>query len=225
MGSRAVDRRAEPLVLGSRLRQLREELGLVLQDVADLFQTSRSVPSQWEGGQREPSYAVLLVLADFYGVTTDWLLGRHGAERDSPRVRDHKGRLRDLLRLREPTLHHTTPGERLQCAVEFLVTSEPELFRLERLARQLLITEPFLRDLLSNRAMATPLVIQRFAQFAGLPELWFYQPVPQLEDPMDKYRPLIERFLAQGLTPEEVEQRIWGPKGGGRRPRSKGAQC
>lgn len=60
MGSRSADRRSRSLVLGSRLRQLREGLGLVLQDVADLFDTSRNVPSQWEGGQREPSSTYFL---------------------------------------------------------------------------------------------------------------------------------------------------------------------
>jgi transcriptional regulator with XRE-family HTH domain len=219
MGSRSADRRTRSLVLGSRLRQLREGLGLILQDVADLFQTSRNVPSQWEGGQREPSYDILLVLADYYGVTTDWLLGREGAEKESPRVRQLKSQLRDYLRLQQSTLPGTTPGERLKLAVDFLSAQEPQLFRLERLARQLLISEAALVAMLSADAMATPLVIQRFAQHANLPELWFYQPEPELEDPLLKYRALVERFHAEGLSPEMVEARAWGPRRVTRRPR------
>lgn len=93
------------------------------------------------------------------------------------------------------------------------------MFRLERLARQLLISEEALGAMLSAEAMATPLVIQRFARHANLPELWFYQPVPELEDPLVKYRALVERFHAEGLTPEMVEQRAWGARRAAGRPR------
>jgi hypothetical protein len=115
------------------------------------------------------------------------------------------------------TLPGTTPGERLKLAVDFLSAQEPKLFRLERLARQLLIAEEVLGAMLSAEAIATPLVIQRFARHANLPELWFYQPVPELEDPLIKYRPLVERFHAEGLSPEMVEQRAWGPRRAARR--------
>lgn len=208
---------SDPHILGTRLRQLREALGLVLQDIADLFGTNRNVPSQWEGGQRAPSYEHLLTLADFFGVTTDWLLGREGADRDSPRVRRIKSQLGDFLRMREGTLQGTTPGERLRLAVSFLESQSPDLFHTERMARQLLLSPETFRQMLVGQAMATGLVVQRFAQFANLPELWFYQPSPQLEDPLVKYRPLVERFLAEGMAPEEVEQRLWGAKRGGAR--------
>lgn len=210
------ERRESSLILGSRLRQLREGLGLVLQDVADLFDTSRNVPSQWEGGQREPSYEHLLRLAEFYGVTTDWLLGREGAEKDSPRVRQVKSQLHDYLRLREGTLPGTTPGNRIRIAVEFLGSQDPQMFSLERVARQLLLPEEMLQQMLFGQAMATGPVIQRFAQFANLPELWFYHPTPQLEDPLVKYRELVERFQAEGLSPEAVEHQVWGAKRGRR---------
>lgn len=218
-GCRLKERRPSALMLGSRLRQLREGLGLVLQDVADLFGTSRNVPSQWEGGSREPSYEHLLLLADFFGVTVDWLLGREAAEKDSPRVRQIKSQLHDYLRMRESSLLGTTPGQRIRIAMEFLQGQDPAMFGLERIARQLVITEEGLGQMLSGRAMVTAPVIQRFAQFTNLPELWFYQPVPQLEDPTVKYRMLVERFQAEGLSPEEVEQRLWGPKRAARRIR------
>lgn len=216
---RGGERRAHSLVLGSRLRQLREGLGFVLQDVADLFGTNRNVPSQWEGGQREPSYDHLMRLADFYGVTVDWLLGRDGAEKDSPRVKLVKAQLRHYLQLKEASLSHSTPGKRLKVAIEFLAGQDAEMFSLNRLAQQLLISEETLRPILFEQMMAPGPVIQRFAQFASLPELWFYQPVPQLEDPSAKYRSLVERFQAEGLSPEDVEQRLWGTRRTARRSR------
>ncbi len=191
---------------------MREGLGLVLQDVADLFQTNRNVPSQWEGGQREPSYEHLLRLADYYGVTVDWLLGRDGANRDSPRVRQMKGQLTDYLRLKESSLQNRTPGERLQVAVEFLASQDAEMFSLSRLSRQLLISDEALRQIISGQAVLLSPVIQRFAQYAQLPELWFYRPSPQPEDALVKYMDLVNRFQAEGLSPEDVEQRVWGSK-------------
>ncbi|HWI53537.1 MAG TPA: helix-turn-helix transcriptional regulator [Symbiobacteriaceae bacterium] len=206
-------------VLGPRLRQLREGHGLVLQDVANLFGTSRNVPSQWEGGQREPSYEHLVKLADFYGVTVDWLLGREGAEQDSARVRQIKSLLHDYLRMREASLVNTTPGERLRTAAEFLVSQDPTMFSLERIAQQLLIMPETLRQMMFGQVMVTGPVVQRFAQFVNLAEVWFYQPSPQLEDPFVKYRTLVEKFQAQGLTPEMVEQQVWGTQRGARRTR------
>ncbi|HLN60370.1 MAG TPA: helix-turn-helix transcriptional regulator [Symbiobacteriaceae bacterium] len=204
-------------VLGNRLRQLREAWGLVLQDVANLFGTNRNVPSQWEGGLREPSYDHLLRLADFYGVTVDWLLGREGAEKDSPRVSLIKNQLHDYLRLREATLRGTTPGNRVRVAIDFLILQDPELFTVERVARQLVISSETLAQMLDDQVMTTPLVVQRFAQYTNLPEIWFYQPVPQLEDPFVKYRTLVERFQAEGLSPDDVEQRLWGSRRTSRR--------
>lgn len=197
-------------ILGPRLRQLREGFGLVLQDVADLFGTSRNVPSQWEGGQREPSYEHLVRLADFYGVTVDWLLGRKEAEKDSAHVKQIKSQLHEYLRLRAAALVNTTPGERMRNAVEFLASQDKVMFSVERIALQLLIQPEVLTDMVYGQGMVTPPVIQRFAQFVNLPELWFYQPAPQLEDPFEKYRTLLLRFQAENFTPEMVEQKVWG---------------
>lgn len=210
---------SEPLpVLGSRLRQLREGLGLVLQDIGDLFQTNRNVPSQWETGQRAPSYNHLLRLADFYGVTVDWLLGRHGAERDSPRVKLMKSQLLDYLRLQESSVRTMTPGERLALTISYLTRLDGDMFSVNRIAQQVLISPETLDEMAKGRVMATGPVIQRFAQLANLPEVWFYQPEPQLEDVSVKYRSLLERFLAEGLNPDELEHRLWGT-GKGRRSR------
>jgi transcriptional regulator with XRE-family HTH domain len=202
-----------------RLRQLREAFGLVLQDVADLFSTNRNVPSQWEGGTREPSYEHLLRLADFYGVTVDWLLGRENAEKDSARVKRVKSQLHDYLRLREAALTNTPPGVRLRTAAEFLSSQDPTMFSTDRIARQLLITPEIFEEMVYGQAMVTGPVIQRFAEFVNLLEVWFYKPVPQLEDPFIKYRTLVEKFQADNFTPEYVESKVWGTQRGSRRGR------
>jgi transcriptional regulator with XRE-family HTH domain len=209
-------------ILGARLRQLRENFGLVLQDVANLFATNRNVPSQWEGGMREPSYEHLLRLADFYGVTVDWLLGREHAEKDSARVKRVKSQLHDYLRLREAALTNTPPGLRVRTCAEFLSTQDPTMFSMDRIARQVLIDPGMFREMVYGPAMVTGPVIQRFAEFVNLEEVWFYKPVPQLEDPFIKYRTLVEKFQADGLSPEYVEGKVWGAPRAARRGRKGG---
>ena len=62
--------------LGDRLRKLRMENHLRQDQVARLVGVERSSLSLWEGNLRQPSYTTLVRLANLYGVTTDYLLGR-----------------------------------------------------------------------------------------------------------------------------------------------------
>lgn len=64
------------IVLGERLKKLRLENCLRQDQVARLVQVERSTVSLWENGLRQPAYQTLVRLADVYGVTTDFLLGR-----------------------------------------------------------------------------------------------------------------------------------------------------
>ena len=62
--------------IGDRLRKLRMENHLRQDQVARLVGVERSSVSLWEGNLRQPSYTTLVRLANLYGVTTDYLLGR-----------------------------------------------------------------------------------------------------------------------------------------------------
>lgn len=59
-----------------RLRELREEAGKSQQDIADILGISRPAYTFYETGKRAPTSENLFVLADFFHVTTDYLLGR-----------------------------------------------------------------------------------------------------------------------------------------------------
>jgi len=63
-------------VLGDRLRGLRQERGLTLKEVAEIFGTAISTQSAYESGTTRPTPDQLAAYADFYGVSTDYLLGR-----------------------------------------------------------------------------------------------------------------------------------------------------
>ena len=58
-----------------RLRDLREDRDLKQKDLARFLNCSQQVYSNYELGQRDLPTDVLIRLADFYGVSTDYLLG------------------------------------------------------------------------------------------------------------------------------------------------------
>lgn len=59
-----------------RLKQLRLKNKLTQQNIANHFQTSPQSYAQWEKGLRKPSAENLQKLADFFNVSTDYLLGK-----------------------------------------------------------------------------------------------------------------------------------------------------
>lgn len=58
-----------------RLKQLRIEKKLRQKDIADYFGTTPQSYAQWEKGLRKPSQDSLEKLANFFNVSTDYLLG------------------------------------------------------------------------------------------------------------------------------------------------------
>lgn len=59
---------------------LRKRDGLSQQALADRTKLTRSAVSMYETGQREPDFETLEVLADFFNVNMDTLLGKSVAE-------------------------------------------------------------------------------------------------------------------------------------------------
>ena len=59
-----------------RLRDLREDRDLVQKEVAAVLGIDQRVYSNYEIGKREIPPRLLTVLADFYGTSTDYILGR-----------------------------------------------------------------------------------------------------------------------------------------------------
>ena len=64
--------------LGANLRQLRAREGLTQDDLAHRINVNRATIANWEVGRSAPDHATVMSIADMFGVTTDWLLGREG---------------------------------------------------------------------------------------------------------------------------------------------------
>lgn len=59
-----------------KLKELREKKGLLQKDVANYLKIARNTYSQYEIGAREPDIITLISLADYFGVSIDYLVGR-----------------------------------------------------------------------------------------------------------------------------------------------------
>lgn len=59
-----------------RLKELRLEKGLSQQQLARQIETTQSNIGRWENGINEPSASQLIKLADYFGCTIDFLVGR-----------------------------------------------------------------------------------------------------------------------------------------------------
>lgn len=64
------------MALHENLKKIREERKLTKKEVCESTGISERAYLTYEFGEREPKISVIEKLADFYGVTTDYLLGR-----------------------------------------------------------------------------------------------------------------------------------------------------
>jgi transcriptional regulator with XRE-family HTH domain len=70
-------------ILAQRLEYLREQRKLKLKEVGEAVGITASAVGSLEHGRRAISIETLIKMANFYGVSTDWLLGLS----DNPRRR------------------------------------------------------------------------------------------------------------------------------------------
>ncbi len=63
-------------MLGNRIKYLREKKDMTQLELAKILNISNTTLSQYESGQRTPSDEIKITIADFFGVSIDYLLGR-----------------------------------------------------------------------------------------------------------------------------------------------------
>ena len=95
-------------MLSERLKALREQAGLSQNAFARTFGVAQSTVAGWESGAREPNIATIRHLADFFGVTVDYLLGGEAPALDERLEAMHKNPKLGLLFDRTARM---TPGD------------------------------------------------------------------------------------------------------------------
>ena len=63
------------MILSNRIQDLRKEKNLSVKEFAQNFHVTPRTVQRWESGERVPPVAVIIELAKFFNVTTDYLLG------------------------------------------------------------------------------------------------------------------------------------------------------
>ena len=71
--------------LGINIRRRRLELNMTQQDLADHLNCTQACYSHYESGKRDVPAEVLSQLADFYGVSVDYLMGRTNQKTPYPK--------------------------------------------------------------------------------------------------------------------------------------------
>ena len=94
------------MTLGKRIKELREKKGYTQRALADLLSIGNSTLAMYEVDKREPDNDTLSKIADFFGVSTDYLLGRDtppARPRPTQEEKDEILRLFDTLSEEEQT--------------------------------------------------------------------------------------------------------------------------
>lgn len=68
--------------IGYRISELRKQAGMSQFQLAKVLDIAASTLGMYETGKREPSIKVMQRIADYFGVTTDYLLGRPAEKKE-----------------------------------------------------------------------------------------------------------------------------------------------
>lgn len=120
------------MTLGERIKFQRTRMGLTQMSFAKAFQVSNGAIAMWETNKRQPDNDTLLRLADFFGVSVDYLLGRNETK-NPPNVYDVDG----LISFEEigticagfnGSINETPTGEIVEIPLSMLKGGEKEDF-------------------------------------------------------------------------------------------------
>ena len=101
-----------------RLREIRKESGISLKKLGEIIGVAESTMSLYENEKRQPDYETLKKLADYFNVTTDYLLGRE----ESPKIigKDEK----EIEKIIENTIENLSNTDGLMFDGEVPATEE-----------------------------------------------------------------------------------------------------
>ncbi|PFN51536.1 helix-turn-helix domain-containing protein [Bacillus thuringiensis] len=69
-------------MIGENLRKLRKKNNLTMKELGQKLNLAESTISGYENGNRKPDYETLNKFADFFEVSTDYLLGRDAIQKE-----------------------------------------------------------------------------------------------------------------------------------------------
>ena len=119
-----------------RLKILREKRGMSQQHLADELGISRSAVGNYELGTREPDLETLELIADYFNVDMDYLIGKSVIEKRIPILEWNDNKPMPVPILQNPTLskeaeeflslYEAAPQEVRQTALQVLRLGQPK---------------------------------------------------------------------------------------------------
>lgn len=91
-------------MFAKRLINLRENNNLYQADLAKIFNVEQPTVSQWENGKRIPDSEMLVRIANYFGVSVDYLLGNDTKSTDNEKELKEIEALKQLL-IRNDFMH------------------------------------------------------------------------------------------------------------------------
>lgn len=73
--------------IAMRIKDLREDSDITQQTIADYLNIKQNTYSQYENGQRQLPIDILIKIAEYYDVSTDYLLGLTNEKNPYPRIK------------------------------------------------------------------------------------------------------------------------------------------
>ncbi|MBX4259707.1 helix-turn-helix domain-containing protein (plasmid) [Clostridium estertheticum] len=73
------------MIFGNRLRALREDVDLTTNEFAEIMHITGRALNYYENDMREPSFPLLINIADYFNVSIDFLLGRTDTQTPYPK--------------------------------------------------------------------------------------------------------------------------------------------
>lgn len=102
-------------MLGNRIKSLREAKGLKQEELAQKVSVSPSAIGMYETNKREPNNEIILKLAEFFNVSTDYLLGKSDIR--NPKQEDPFGLAKIGFNMKD----YTPPTETQKAQIEELI--------------------------------------------------------------------------------------------------------
>lgn len=96
-----IRRKGAKMNFNERLIKCRQEAGLTQEKTANLLAIKRTTYAKYETGENQPNYQILSKMADLFGVSTDFLLGRCAREQSSQNMQQNQyiewEKIKDLI--------------------------------------------------------------------------------------------------------------------------------
>ncbi|HWI52132.1 MAG TPA: helix-turn-helix transcriptional regulator [Symbiobacteriaceae bacterium] len=151
---------------GNRLREVRTERGLLQRDLEEALNLRPGTVSQYERGLREPDFNLLVIMADRFEVSLDFLLGRPDAQRESPALAAARRQLQAALS------EVAAGGLRLPLVLQLAEQVAPAQFGLQRLAERLTVPPGTISACRSGKGALPEPTLTQLARHLGIPAQW-----------------------------------------------------